>query len=88
MPRNWLPVYVQNDLNLVIAHAVRDLTMSSLVPFRSLRVMEKLGDEIFGFWIELLAPRYREWVIADDFILRERRAKRASEEQGPHCRPL
>jgi hypothetical protein len=34
------------------------------------------------------APRYGEWVIADDFILRERRAERASDQQGPHCRPL
>ena len=48
MPCDGLPVYVKNHLNLVIAQAVRYLTMSSLVPFRSLRVMEKLGDEIFG----------------------------------------
>ena len=48
MPCDWLPVYVKNHLNLVIAQAVRYLTMSSLVTFRSLRVMEKLGVEIFG----------------------------------------
>jgi hypothetical protein len=45
---DWFSVYLKNHLNLVIAQAVRYLTMSSLVPFRSLRVMEKLGDEIFG----------------------------------------
>jgi len=40
-------VYLKNHLNLVIALPIRYLTMSSLVAFRSLRVMEKLGDEIF-----------------------------------------
>ena len=29
-------------------------------------------------WKKIGAPRYGEWVIADDFILRERRAERAS----------
>ena len=48
MPCDGLPVYVKNHLNLVMARAVRDLAMSSLVTFRPLRVMEKLGDEIFG----------------------------------------
>ncbi len=48
MPRDGLPVYVKNHLNLVVARAVSNLAMSSLVTFRPLRVMEKLGDEIFG----------------------------------------
>lgn len=48
MPCDWLPIYVKNHLNLVIARAVRDLAMNSLVTFRPLCVIEKLGDEIFG----------------------------------------
>jgi hypothetical protein len=40
-------VYLKNYLNLVIARTIRYLTMSSFVAFRSLRIVEKLGDEIF-----------------------------------------
>ncbi|MGA7881778.1 MAG: hypothetical protein WBL40_21095 [Terrimicrobiaceae bacterium] len=45
---DWFSVYLENHLNLVIAQTIRYLTMSSLAAFRSLRVVKKLGDEIFG----------------------------------------
>jgi len=45
---NWFSVYLENHLNLVIAQTIRYLTMSSLATFRSLRIVKKLGDEIFG----------------------------------------
>jgi hypothetical protein len=45
---DWFSVYLKNHLNLVIALPARYFTMSSLVAFRSLRVVKKLGDEIFG----------------------------------------
>jgi hypothetical protein len=44
---DWFSVYLKNHLNPVIALTIRYFTMSSLVAFRSLRVVEKLGDEIF-----------------------------------------
>jgi predicted DNA-binding protein (MmcQ/YjbR family) len=46
--RHWFSVYLENHLNLVIAQTIRYLIMSSLAAFRSLRVVKKLGDEIFG----------------------------------------
>ena len=50
---DWFSVYLENHLNLVIAQTIRYLTMSSLAAFRSLRVVKKLGDEIFGSRVEL-----------------------------------
>jgi hypothetical protein len=38
---DWFSVYLENHLNLVIAQTIR-------YAFRSLRVVKKLGDEIFG----------------------------------------
>ena len=50
---DWFSVYLENHLNLVIAQTIRYLTMSSLAAFRSLRVVKKLGDEIFASLVEL-----------------------------------
>ena len=44
---DWFSVYLKNYQNLVIALTIHYLTMSSLVAFRSLGVVEKLGDELF-----------------------------------------
>ena len=57
---DWFSVYLENHLNLVIAQTIRYLTMSSLAAFRSLRVVKKLGDEIFRFLSRTLTPKATE----------------------------
>jgi hypothetical protein len=44
---NGFSVYLENHLNLIIALPIY-LTVSSLIGFRSLCVVEKLGDKILG----------------------------------------
>lgn len=52
MCRDWFSVYLKNHLNLVIALPTRYLAMSSLIAFRSLRVVKKFGDELFCCRVE------------------------------------